>query len=112
MKAKTDLTALKKQLIDKGYDPVGSSPEEFARYVKGEAARGGEVVRAVRRSRAETGLRRLALDLFHAGFGRLTGGRDWISIIEKCIKSQFAPIRAFPQGLGLNPHAALNQGLG
>ena len=32
---------------------------------------GGEVVRAVRRSRAETGLRRMGLDLFHAGFGRL-----------------------------------------
>lgn len=32
---------------------------------------GGEVVRAVRRSRAETGLRRIGLDLFHAGFGRL-----------------------------------------
>lgn len=32
---------------------------------------GGEVVRAVRRSRAETGLRRVGLDLFHAGFGRL-----------------------------------------
>lgn len=33
---------------------------------------GGEVVRAVRRSRSETGLRRIGLDLFHAGFGRLT----------------------------------------
>ncbi|HWA85417.1 MAG TPA: glycosyltransferase family 2 protein [Opitutus sp.] len=33
---------------------------------------GAEVVRAVRRSRAERGLRRLGLDLFHATFGRLT----------------------------------------
>lgn len=33
---------------------------------------GGEVVRAVRRSRAETGLRRLALNGFHAIFGRLS----------------------------------------
>lgn len=33
---------------------------------------GGEVVRAVRRSRSETGLRRLAFDLFHHLFGALT----------------------------------------
>lgn len=33
---------------------------------------GAEVVRAVRRTRAETGLRRLGFDLFHAVFGRLS----------------------------------------
>ena len=33
---------------------------------------GAEVVRAVRRSRQETGLRRAGFDLFHAVFGRLT----------------------------------------
>ena len=33
---------------------------------------GSEVVRAVRRSRRETGLRRLGLDAFHGLFGRLT----------------------------------------
>ncbi len=33
---------------------------------------GAEVVRATRRTRAETGLRRIALDAFHASFGRLT----------------------------------------
>jgi glycosyltransferase involved in cell wall biosynthesis len=38
-----------------------------------EAWQGGaEVVRAVRRSRKETGARRLGFDLFHAVFGRLT----------------------------------------
>ena len=33
---------------------------------------GAEIVRAVRRSRAETGLRRVWLDLFHGVFGRLS----------------------------------------
>ena len=33
---------------------------------------GAEVVRAVRRSRQETGLRRVGFDIFHALFGRLT----------------------------------------
>jgi glycosyltransferase involved in cell wall biosynthesis len=33
---------------------------------------GAEIVRATRRSRAETGLRRVGFDLFHAIFGRLT----------------------------------------
>ena len=33
---------------------------------------GAEVVRATRRTRAETGLRRLAFDLFHQTFGRLS----------------------------------------
>lgn len=33
---------------------------------------GAEVVRATRRSRAETGLRRLGFDLFHAMYGRLS----------------------------------------
>jgi glycosyltransferase involved in cell wall biosynthesis len=33
---------------------------------------GAEVVRAVRRSRRETGLRRMGFDLFHSVFGRLT----------------------------------------
>ncbi|HEY1791449.1 MAG TPA: glycosyltransferase family 2 protein [Opitutaceae bacterium] len=33
---------------------------------------GAEVVRAVRRSRQETGLRRMGFDLFHAFYGRLT----------------------------------------
>ncbi len=33
---------------------------------------GAEVVRATRRTRAETGLRRLGFDLFHACYGRLT----------------------------------------
>lgn len=33
---------------------------------------GAEVVRATRRSRAETGLRRISMDIFHACYGRLT----------------------------------------
>lgn len=33
---------------------------------------GAEVVRATRRTRAETGLRRISMDLFHACYGRLT----------------------------------------
>lgn len=33
---------------------------------------GAEIVRAVRRSRAETGVRRVGLDFFHAVFGRLS----------------------------------------
>lgn len=33
---------------------------------------GAEIVRATRRTRAETGLRRFGLDLFHACYGRLT----------------------------------------
>lgn len=45
-------------------------PEVVPRLV--EAWRGGaEVVRAVRRSRAETGFRRLGMDAFHAVFGHL-----------------------------------------
>jgi glycosyltransferase involved in cell wall biosynthesis len=48
-------------------DPPELIPELVA------AWRGGaEIVRAVRRSRAETGLRRAWLDLFHALFGRLS----------------------------------------
>ncbi|MGH7957583.1 MAG: glycosyltransferase family 2 protein [Opitutaceae bacterium] len=33
---------------------------------------GAEVVRAVRRSRSETGVRRIGMDFFHAAFGRLS----------------------------------------
>ena len=48
-------------------DPPELIPELVA------AWRGGaEVVRAVRRSRAETGLRRMGFDLFHSVYGRLT----------------------------------------
>lgn len=48
-------------------DPPELIPELVA------AWRGGaEVVRAVRRSRAETGLRRMGMDAFHALFGRLS----------------------------------------
>jgi glycosyltransferase involved in cell wall biosynthesis len=48
-------------------DPPEVIPELVA------AWRGGaEVVRAVRRSRQETGVRRVGFDLFHAVFGRLT----------------------------------------
>jgi glycosyltransferase involved in cell wall biosynthesis len=48
-------------------DPPELIPELVA------AWRGGaEVVRAVRRSRAETGLRRVGFDLFHAVYGQLT----------------------------------------
>jgi glycosyltransferase involved in cell wall biosynthesis len=48
-------------------DPPEVIPELVA------AWRGGaEVVRAARRSRAETGMRRAGFDLFHAVFGRLT----------------------------------------
>ena len=34
-----------KQLIDKGYDVVGSSPEEFAAYIKKDSAARGRAVR-------------------------------------------------------------------
>lgn len=48
-------------------DPPELIPELVA------AWRGGaEIVRATRRTRAETGLRRMAFDLFHGVFGRLT----------------------------------------
>jgi len=48
-------------------DPPELIPELVA------AWRGGaEVVRAVRRSRAESGMRRIGFDLFHAVYGRLT----------------------------------------
>jgi glycosyltransferase involved in cell wall biosynthesis len=48
-------------------DPPELIPELVAAWREG-----ADVVRATRRSRAETGLRRIALDLFHATFGRLT----------------------------------------
>jgi glycosyltransferase involved in cell wall biosynthesis len=47
-------------------DPPELIPELVAAWRSG-----GEVVRAVRRSRQETGLRRLGFDSFHAVFGRL-----------------------------------------
>lgn len=48
-------------------DPPEVIPELVAAW-----RQGAEVVRAVRRSRAETGLRRIGLDFFHAAFQRLT----------------------------------------
>ncbi len=48
-------------------DPPELIPELVAAWKNG-----AEVVRATRRSRAETGARRVGLDLFHALFGRLT----------------------------------------
>jgi polyisoprenyl-phosphate glycosyltransferase len=48
-------------------DPPELLPELAAAW-----RRGGEVVRAVRSSRSETGLRRLAFDAFHLVFGALT----------------------------------------
>jgi polyisoprenyl-phosphate glycosyltransferase len=45
-------------------DPPEVIPELVAAW-----RNGAEVVRAIRRSRSETGLRRLAFDLFHRGFG-------------------------------------------
>jgi len=48
-------------------DPPEVIPELVAAW-----RQGAEVVRAVRRSRAERGLRRAGFDLFHAFFGRLT----------------------------------------
>jgi glycosyltransferase involved in cell wall biosynthesis len=48
-------------------DPPELIPELVAAWQSG-----AEIVRAVRRTRAETGLRRLAFDLFHACYGRLT----------------------------------------
>ena len=47
-------------------DPPELIPELVAAWQAG-----AEIVRAVRRTRAETGLRRVALDAFHAGYGRL-----------------------------------------
>jgi len=47
-------------------DPPELIPELVAAW-----RQGAEVVRAVRRSRAERGLRRLAMDLFHLGYGRV-----------------------------------------
>jgi glycosyltransferase involved in cell wall biosynthesis len=47
-------------------DPPEVIPELVAAWENG-----AEVVRAVRRTRAETGARRIGLDLFHAFFGRL-----------------------------------------
>lgn len=48
-------------------DPPEVIPELLAAW-----RAGAEVVRATRRSRSETGLRRLGFDLFHALYGRLT----------------------------------------
>jgi glycosyltransferase involved in cell wall biosynthesis len=48
-------------------DPPELIPELVAAWQNG-----AEVVRATRRSRAETGFRRAGLDLFHAIFGRLS----------------------------------------
>jgi glycosyltransferase involved in cell wall biosynthesis len=48
-------------------DPPELIPELVAAW-----SSGAEVVRAVRRSRKETGARRLGFDLFHSVFGRLT----------------------------------------
>ncbi len=48
-------------------DPPELIPELVARWREG-----AQVVLAVRRTRQETGLRRWGMDLFHAGFGRLT----------------------------------------
>jgi polyisoprenyl-phosphate glycosyltransferase len=48
-------------------DPPELIPELVAAWTSG-----AEVVRAVRRSRKETGARRLGFDLFHSVFGRLT----------------------------------------
>jgi glycosyltransferase involved in cell wall biosynthesis len=48
-------------------DPPEVIPELVAAWRSG-----AEVVRAVRRSRQETGVRRMGFDLFHAVFGRLT----------------------------------------
>ena len=48
-------------------DPPELIPELVAAW-----RNGAEVVRATRRSRAETGARRIGMDLFHAIFGRLT----------------------------------------
>jgi glycosyltransferase involved in cell wall biosynthesis len=48
-------------------DPPDVIPELVAAWQQG-----AEVVRATRRTRAETGLRRLGFDLFHAVFGRLS----------------------------------------
>ena len=47
-------------------DPPELIPELVAAWAKG-----AEVVRAVRRSRSETGLRRLGMDLFHGIYGKL-----------------------------------------
>jgi glycosyltransferase involved in cell wall biosynthesis len=48
-------------------DPPEVIPELVSAWLSG-----AEVVRAVRRSRQETGVRRVGFDLFHAVFGRLT----------------------------------------
>jgi glycosyltransferase involved in cell wall biosynthesis len=48
-------------------DPPEVIPEFVAAWRSG-----AEIVRAVRRSRQETGVRRMGFDLFHAVFGRLT----------------------------------------
>ncbi len=47
-------------------------PPELIPQLVAEWRAGAEVVRAVRRSRQETGVRRLGFDLFHSVFGRLT----------------------------------------
>lgn len=38
---------VKERLLSLGAEPVGSSPEEFARFIKSEAARWGKIVRAL-----------------------------------------------------------------
>lgn len=48
-------------------DPPEIIPEFVAAW-----SNGAEIVRAVRRSRAETGMRRIGFDLFHAAFSRLS----------------------------------------
>jgi len=47
-------------------------PPELIPQLVAEWRKGAEVVRAARRSRAETGIRRIGLDAFHSLFGRLS----------------------------------------
>jgi tripartite-type tricarboxylate transporter receptor subunit TctC len=37
--------ALREKLVDQGFEPVGSSPEEFAATIKSEIAKWGKVIR-------------------------------------------------------------------
>ncbi|MEO7700415.1 MAG: glycosyltransferase family 2 protein [Opitutus sp.] len=57
---------------------------------------GAEVVRAVRRSRSERGIRRIGFDLFHAVFGRLTDYPIEPNSGTFCLLSQ-AAVHAFNQ---------------
>ncbi|HET7535113.1 MAG TPA: glycosyltransferase family 2 protein [Candidatus Didemnitutus sp.] len=71
-------------------------PPELIPELVGAWAKGAEVVRAVRRTRSETGLRRVGLDLFHRLYGNLIDYRVEPNTGTFCLLGRSA-IEAFNQ---------------